>query len=111
MTRGDQSGHVEGLTNMPSSTGNCAYSSHFPAISVEGSNADQERDLLPGALPKFRQAAQQGVRGVWADPRNALQNAVLVAPSWAFLNPLFNVLVQCLDLLIEKSQNGVDALA
>ena len=103
ITRGNQRGHVEGLTYMPSSAGDGAHSSHFSTISVEGSDADQKRDLLPHALPKFRQPAQQGVR---ADPRNALQNAILLAPSRAFLDPLFDVLVQGLDLLTEEFQNG-----
>ena len=112
ITRRDQRGHVEGMTNMPPSTADRAATPRiFPLSRFSGATPTKKRNLLPCASPQFRQAAQQGVRGVGTNPGNALQDAVLVTPSRAFLDPPFDVLVHGLDLSIEELQNGVDALA
>ena len=98
---------------MPPSPQIVASFPHLPGYLVQRSHAHRKNcNLLPCASPQFRQAAQQGV-GSCGDqlPGNALQDAVLSSPGGAFLDPLFDVLVQGLDLAIEELQTDVEALA
>jgi hypothetical protein len=64
----DQCGHVEGGADLWSATKDGASSPEGAAVAIEGSDADELGDLLPGERAEFRQQGHQGGLDDRAEP-------------------------------------------
>ena len=55
-----EGGHIEGITNVGSPTGDRASTTHLPGIAVDRRDPDESGDTAPIELAEFGQIGDQG---------------------------------------------------
>jgi len=105
---GRERGHVKGAADGFSSAGDGAFALVLPAVVVEGSDADEGRDLLPVEGSEFGEIGDEGGGSDSAEPGYGLDEfgflpPVVVGPDEGF-NRLFNVV----DLPFQQLEDGLN---
>ena len=108
---GDEGGHVESGSNSGPSSPRGASTAPSSAVAVDGCDADEGGDLLPGAGAEFGQFRQEGECGLWSDAWHAAQQVVLLSPSGGFFNGVLQPLIDFFELLLQRIANCLDRLA
>ncbi len=101
MTRRHQRTHIEGGPHSRAATPDCPLSPEGAAVSIQGGDADQGRDLLVRQGSQLRQFRQQGSRDDGANAGDALQQLVMFPPDRAGLDRRGQVLIELRQVLLE----------
>src|SRR5688572_713425 len=94
---------------MSSPAMNHPSTAELSAVTVERSNADQGRDLLPGTGAQFGKFHDQHAGGLVTDSRNTLQQQFQPAPFRRLTDPLINLPVDAGELIVEQANHRLEA--
>ena len=109
-TFGGQGSHVEDAADGLTSAGDGAFTLEGAAISIEGSQADESRDLLAVQLAKFGDIGDDGGGGDAPQAGHRLDELSFVAPVIVGLDDGFDGLFDVADLGFQGVEHGLDAL-
>ena len=108
-----QGGHVENATDIDTATLDVTPSAMSTRVVIEGSDADQSRDLTSGKSAELGKAGEHGMRGDRTDSFTAPKQIVLLTPGGSGTDlfvevfiQLFDVLFQPLDVFFDDWANG-----
>src|SRR5574342_400416 len=106
---GDQRRHVQSAAHRSSATPNGAPTLEQAAITVEGSQANQSRDLLAVECAKFRQLGEQRTAGHWAYTGGGSEQLFVLLPDGALTDATVKILVGPIEFFFQPADVSADA--
>jgi hypothetical protein len=101
-------GHVEDAADGFSSAADGAFALVLPAVVVEGSNADEGRDLLSVEGSEFGEIGDEGGGGNSAESGYGLDEFGFLSPIVVGLDKGFNGFFDVVDLTFQKFEDGLN---
>src|SRR5437660_8624466 len=106
-----ESGQVDRRANAGPSAEDRTLALILTAVTVEGCDADQGRDLLTIEFAELREFGEDGRTGSRTDTGNGLENFILTTPVVVVADEALDLVIEEVNLSLETIEYLVDALA
>src|SRR5215217_8884919 len=103
-----EGGHIEGITNVGSPTGDRASTTHLPGIAVDRRDPDESGDTAPIELTEFGQIGNQDERGDVADAWHGGEQIISSPPGRRAFHGVVDFTVQLGELSFQGLQGRFD---